>query len=212
MKFNHNQKLLFFVLFVGLGLAALQVSLVHLAGSKASFTLFDSFGPIAGGFIGTIPGIIAVFLMQLINFLMHGSQVLDVGTLIRFVPMLFATIYFGKRTKLNLIIPALAIVAFNLNPIGRTVWFYSLFWLIPIICYFWQEKFLLAKALGATFSAHAVGGAIWIWTFHLPTSVWIGLIPVVIVERLVFALAMVGIYQTMKVIIQEFKQYAIYTN
>lgn len=212
MKFNPNQKLLFFILFVGLGLAALQVPLVHLAGSKAQFTLFDSFGPIAAGFIGTMPGMFAVFLMQFINFLIHGSQVVDIGTIIRFIPMLFATMYFGKRTKLNLIIPVLAIIAFNLNPIGRTVWFYSLFWLIPIVCYFWQEKFLLARALGATFTAHAVGGAIWIWSFHLQASIWVSLIPIVIVERLVFAMAMVGIYQAMKVMIQEMKQYAIHTN
>lgn len=212
MKFNPNQKLLFLTLFVCLGLAALQVPLVHLAGSKASFTLFDSFGPIASGFLGTIPGIVAVFLMLVINFIIHGSQVLDTGTVIRFIPILFATMYFGKRTKLNLIIPVLAIIAFNLNPIGRTVWFYSLFWLIPVVCYFWQEEFLLAKALGATFTAHAVGGAIWIWSFHLQASIWVSLIPIVIVERLVFAMAMVGIYQAMKVMIQEMKQYAIHTN
>ena len=32
----------------------------------------DSFGPIATGFIGTLPGIIAVFLAQLTNFILHG--------------------------------------------------------------------------------------------------------------------------------------------
>lgn len=209
---NLNQKLLFFVLFVVLGLASLQVPLVHLAGSKAQFTLFDSFGPIATGFMDTIPGVAAVLLMQVINFLVHGSRVLDLGTIIRFVPMLFAAWYFGQRTKLNWIVPILAIISFNLNPVGRSVWFYSLFWLIPIICYFWQDRFLLARSLGATFTAHAVGGAIWIWAFHLPKAVWIGLIPVVIVERLIFALAMAGLYLAVKTIIEEVRQYALHQN
>lgn len=43
------------------------------------------------------------------------------------------------------------------------------------------------KSLGATFTAHGVGGAAWIWAFNLPATVWQGLIPVVISERLLFA-------------------------
>lgn len=193
-----NQKLLFFVLFVSLGLAALQVPLLHLAGSKAQFTLFDSFGPIAAAFLGSFSGIIAVLIMQVINFVIHGSQILDAGSLIRFIPMLFAASYFGNRSKLNWIVPLSAILVFNFNPMGRSVWYYSMFWLIPIVCYFWQDKFLLARSLGATFMAHAVGGAIWIWAFHLPKSVWISLIPVVIIERLLFAGGMVLCYLAVK--------------
>ena len=212
MKFNLNQNLLFIIVFVGIGFAALQVPLLHLAGSKAVFTVFDAFGPIAGAFLGPLPGISAVLLMQLINFLLHGSKAIDIGTLIRFAPMLFAAMYFGQKTKLNVVVPILSIIVFNLNPVGRSVWFYSLFWLIPVVCYFWQDKLLLARSLGATFTAHAIGGAIWIWVFRLPGSVWVGLIPVVIIERLVFAFAMSGFYLAIKLIIEEFKQYAFNTD
>jgi hypothetical protein len=197
-----NQKITFFILFVVLGFATLQVPVAHLAGSKATFTFFDAFGPIAPAFLGTIPGIVAVFLMQLINFFIHGSKVLDPGTIIRFLPMLFTAMYFGKKTSLNWIIPALAIIVFNANPVGRSVWFYSMFWLIPVICYFWQDKSLLARSLGATFMAHAAGGAIWIWVFNLPSAVWIGLIPVVIVERLLFALSIALNYKLMSILIK----------
>ena len=82
----------------------------------------------------------------------------------------------------------LAIIAFVVHPIGRTVWYFALFWTIPIIAYFLRDKFLLARALGATFSAHAVGGALWIWFFALPAPVWISLIPVVALERTLFAI------------------------
>ena len=53
----------FIVIFTGLGFFALQVPVTQLAGSKATFTLFDFFGPIATGFIGVLPGVTAVFLM-----------------------------------------------------------------------------------------------------------------------------------------------------
>lgn len=130
--------------------------------------------------------------MQLLNFLIHGAQITDVGTIIRFFPMLFAVLYFAKKKKINLIIPIIAIGAFLAHPIGREVWYFTLFWTIPIISHFLRDRFLFARALGATFTAHAVGGALWIWAFALPASVWNGLIPVVAAERLLFALGICG--------------------
>ena len=53
---------------------------------------------------------------------------------------------------------------------------------------------MLARALGATFSAHAVGGALWIYAFSLPAAVWQGLIPIVAIERSIFALGIAGTY------------------
>ena len=189
-----KQKIVFVLLFAALGFLAMQVPVAKLAGSKASFTLFDAVGPIATAFLGSIAGVIAVFCMELANFVFHGAHVADIGTIIRFFPMLFAALYFGKKSKLNVIVPLLAIAVFIANPVGRSVWYYSLYWTIPVICYFFREKFLLARTLGATFSAHAVGGACWIWAFHLPAAVWIGLIPVVAVERLLFASGMAVSY------------------
>jgi len=186
MTQENKKKVIFTVIFGALALVALQVPLAQLVGSKAKFTLFDSFGPIATGFIGTIPGIVAVFLAQLTNFIIHGAKVVDAGTIIRFFPMLFAAWYFAKPRRINIIIPIIAIIAFNLHPIGRSAWQFSLFWLIPIACEFLRGKFLLARALGATFTAHAVGGAAWVWTFGLTKQIWIGLIPVVAMERAIF--------------------------
>ncbi|MEK9165922.1 MAG: hypothetical protein AAB525_03670 [Patescibacteria group bacterium] len=192
-KFNKN-KLLFIGVFTIAGLIALQIPFTQLAGSKVNFTLFDFFGPIAGGFIGAIPGVIAVFLMQFINFLIHGANIVDAGTIIRFFPALFAVFYFSRKSKFNFVIPALAIILFNLHPIGRSAWVYSLFWLIPIFCFFVREKFLLARSLGATFTAHSVGGVLWLYVFKLPSSVWISLIPITAMERLLFGLGIAAMY------------------
>jgi len=180
-------KLIFFTGFTLLGILALQVSLTQLVGSSVKFTLFDAFAPIAGAFLGTSAGALAVLIMQGFHFVTNGMNFSDPGALIRILPIVFAALYFSKKMSLNVFIPALAIIAFIANPIGREVWYFSLFWTIPIACYFLQERWLLARALGATFMAHSVGGALWVWFVPLPAAVWAGLIPIVIMERLLFA-------------------------
>ncbi|MEX2029321.1 MAG: hypothetical protein WD963_02460 [Candidatus Paceibacterota bacterium] len=187
-KYFTKKNFLFIVIFVVLGFIALQVPVTQMEGSKAKFMVYDAFAPVAGAFIGSVPGVLAVFLVQFFNFLAHGAIIEDAGTIIRFLPMLFAVLYFAKKTRFNLVIPVLAIVAFIAHPIGQTVWYFTLFWTIPIIAHFFRNRFLLARALGATFTAHAVGGALWIWVFALPAPVWISLIPIVALERTMFAL------------------------
>ncbi|MBI4054201.1 MAG: hypothetical protein HY397_02635, partial [Candidatus Doudnabacteria bacterium] len=179
-------------IFAIIGFFALQIPIAQLEGSRVKFTAYDAFAPVAGSFIGSIPGVTAVFLMQFFNFLVHGVQIEDAGTIIRFFPTLFAVLYFAKKGKFNLVIPAAAIAAFIAHPTGREVWYFTLFWTIPIISYFLRDRFLFARALGTTFTAHAVGGALWIWTFSLPAPVWDALIPVVAAERLLFALGISG--------------------
>lgn len=196
LKLNKKQ-VAFIGLFVVLGIVSLQIKLSNLAGSQVSFTGFDFFSPGAGAFLGPVVGAVAVFLMQLFNFFIHGAKSSDIGTYIRFLPPLFAAIYFAKKTKFNILVPIVAIIAFNLNPTGRSVWYFSFYWLIPVICYFWQDRSLLARSLGATFTAHAVGGAIWIYAFALPKAVWVGLIPVVAMERLLFAAGIAATYVVM---------------
>lgn len=176
-----RQQIIFIAIFTILGLIALQIPFTNLLGSNVKFTLFDFFAPTAGAFLGTIPGVISVFLMQGINYMVHGSK-FDIGGIIRLFPTLFAVAYFAKKRTFNVIIPVFCIIAFNLNPIGRSAWQYSMFWLIPITAHFFHKN-LLARSLGATFTAHAVGGALWVWVFGLSKTIWLALIPQVILER-----------------------------
>lgn len=190
----NKNKLWFFIVFSFAGIIALQMPLSPLIGSKAKFTLFDTFAPVAGAFLGPMAGAFSVFLAQGINILLLDPNAVDTGAVIRLFPTIFAALYFGKRTKANVLIPLLAMFAFISHPTGRLVWFYSLFWLIPIVCYFIQETSLLARSLGATFTSHAVGGALWIYFITLPANVWVSLIPTVIFERTLFALGIAGTY------------------
>ncbi len=193
MTNSRKNKVLFFLAFAAAGFAALQVPFTQLAGSGAKFTVFDAFGPVAGGFLGGAWGAAAVLLMKAANLLAHRAPV-DTGTIIDLFPMIFAAIYFSGKKRLNVIVPALCIIVFVTSPIGRLVWFYALFWLIPIACYFLQDRFILARSLGATFTAHAVGGALWVYLVPLPPAVWVGLIPIVALERLTFAAGIAATY------------------
>ncbi len=188
---NKLQKKLFFLaLFTLVGFASLQIPFNKLAGSNVSFTLFDFFAPITGAFLGPVFGIISVFSVMVANNLIKDVP-WTTGAIIRLFPTLFAVYYFAVISKKGsskwiLGVPVLAIIAFLVHPNGRQVPYYTLFWFIPLIAYKFRNN-LYMKSLGATFTAHSVGGAAWIWAFNLPASVWNSLIPVVISERLLFA-------------------------
>lgn len=188
-----NQKTLFIGAFIALGIVLLQIPFTAMVGASAHFTLFDFFGPIVGAFLGSIPGMITVLTMQLANWAWHGFHT-DIATLVRFLPMLFAVLYFAKKSAWTLIVPVIAMIVFWAHPEGRRAWYFALYWLIPIAAYFWHDRFVFARALGSTFTAHAVGGALWAWAFNMKASLWISLIPVVWKERGLMALGMTLTY------------------
>ena len=191
-NFFTPKRLLFIALFAVFAFITQRINFSALVGADNQFfTLFQFFGPIAGAFLGPIVGVIAVFLAEVTDFLVVGKELTWI-TVFRLVPMLFATYYFAtNRRSLNVVIPLLSIIIFVLHPIGRTVWFFTLFWTIPILLKIIPQKYsntVPAKSLGATFTAHSVGGALWIWTVPMTAQMWINLIPVVAYERALFAL------------------------
>src|SRR5438477_8942144 len=115
MKKLNRKQLLSIAVFTVVGLIALQINLAHIAGSKVSFTMFDSYGPIAAGILGALPGMIALVALQIINALIHKQSLASLPLLLHFIPILGAAWYFRKRNFANLFIPMLAIIIFNLN-------------------------------------------------------------------------------------------------
>ena len=186
-----KKRLVFVAIFTALVFIGNKINFSPLIGAENQFfTLFQFFGPIAGGFLGSAFGVIAVLFAELIDFFVSGKEVMLINIL-RLTPMLFAAYYFGsKKRNLSVIVPVIAIAAFVLHPVGRQVWFFSLFWAIPIIAKLLPQKYsgnVISKSLGATFTAHSVGGAIWIWTVPMTAAQWVALIPIVIYERTLFA-------------------------
>ena len=185
------KRIIFIAIFTVLVLVGKQINFSPLVGEENQFfTLFQFFGPIAGGFLGSVFGAVAVLFAQLIDFFVAGKEVTLIN-LLRLSPMIFAAYYFGtKKKNLGIMVPVIAITAFILHPVGREVWFFTLFWTIPIIAKILPKKYsrdVITRSLGATFAAHSVGGALWIWTVPMTAGQWVGLIPLVIYERLLFA-------------------------
>lgn len=185
-----KKKIVFILIFAVLGFILLQIPFTKLLGANTRFTAYDFFSPVAGGFLSTWFGFVAVAVAQLGNFFYKLSvgAPLDLALFVRIFPTLFGVLFFATKSRKILLVPIIAIVGFWLNPIGSQVWYFPLiFWLIPVITFFLKERYLFARALGATFTIHSVGGLIWVWAFNLPAAAWQGLIPQVIVERLLFA-------------------------
>ncbi|MBI2548517.1 hypothetical protein HYW21_04155 [Candidatus Woesearchaeota archaeon] len=194
----HAKKIAFIFLFLIMALVAMRINFSSLVGAKNQFfTLFQFFGPIAGSILGPFVGILTVLGAEVVDFFIVGKEATFIN-LIRLTPMLFAAYYFGSKSKkFATFIPIMAIAVWMLHPMGRQVWYFSLYWTIPLIIRLLPQKYaqnLGLKSLGATFTAHAVGGAVWIWSVPMTAEQWIGLIPVVAYERLLFALGIAGSY------------------
>lgn len=197
MQIEQKQKLILGSVFVALGFGLMQIPFTALVGASAHFTLFDFFGPIVGAFLGSLPGLVTVLVMQIINWAMHGFHT-DAATLIRFLPTLAAVLYFSKKSFFQLVLPPVCMLVFLAHPEGRAAAVYTLYWLIPPAMYFLQDRFVFAKALGATFTAHSVGGALWIWAFNMKATLWMSLIPFVWKERGLMAIGITLTYLLFK--------------
>ncbi len=189
-----KNKLLYILIFAALGFLLLQLPVNTLVGTRAKLTFFDMFYPVSGAFLGTTFGFVAVFAMQIANLFLHGFSSLSTVSILallatsRLVSMGAGVFAFSRKDKWALVLPAASILLFLLNPVGRAVWYFTFLWMIPLAASLFRKKSLFANSLFATFSSHSVGGALWIWAFKTTPLYWNTLIPVVILERSIFAL------------------------
>ena len=183
-----KKRIVFIAIFFALVLIGKNINFSSVIGAENQFfTLYQFFGPTAGAFLGPIFGGITVFFAHIADFLILGKEFTLINVL-RMLPMIFAVIYFANRKKLlGAIVPLLCVVLYIAHPIGRASWLYSMYWLIPILGSLFPRKFLLLKSLGATFTAHAVGSVLWLYTVPMEAGQWLALIPTVAYERLIFA-------------------------
>ena len=194
MKLNKlmtKKGFMFLIIFSVLVFIGDKINFSKLIGAENQFfTLFQFFGPVAGAFLGPVVGVLSVLIAELASKIVNHAS-FNLVTILRLTPMLFAAWYFGtKKDKLSFFVPVAAIILFIAHPVGRQVWFFSLFWTIPIVIKLLPKKYsekIFLRSLGATFTAHAVGGAIWNYAILMTPQAWIGLIPVVIYERFLFA-------------------------
>lgn len=169
-----------------------------------SFHLFFSgvsiFGSLAG--LYALPRTLCIwFFISLARFFTHTSLASPMQLLsVYHIPTQAAAWYwkiFEKESTFNKIIllrvimaliPLVCMGLFIAHPVGRHAASYTLYWLIPVCIAMIPSPHRWLRALGSTFTAHAIGSVLWIWTHPaMSAAMWLSLIPVVAYERLLFA-------------------------
>jgi hypothetical protein len=183
----NSRRIAFLLIFSAIALVLYQFNFSEIIGAEPnkSFTLFQFFGPIAGGILGPVGGVITVLLVSISNFFLTGEAI-SLPIVVSFFTMAAAALYFANVRAPLAVVAGLAMVAFWLHPSGGAAWYYALYWLIPIGAVFFKNN-LFIRSLGATFTAHAIGSVAYMYAFNLPAGVFIGLIPIVAFERFMFA-------------------------
>ncbi len=165
--------------------------------------------PLAGHFGGML-GSFGVFGLLLgLRFFLTGIKSLHL--LAYHIPGLFGSLYWATESIfIRLLVPLACMVAFIAHPVGGQAWFYTLYWLIPISLYFVAHKNIFLHAVSSTFIAHAVGSVIWIYALPMTPAIWIGLIPVVAIERLTFATGMVVVHRVINCCLSTLKDVPVF--
>lgn len=196
-----KRKILFLIIFIGLSLIAFQIPISRIIGSDQNFTLFELIAPLGGMFLGPLFGALSAFVVRGANVI-FTHQTLDFLTVIRFLPMMLAAVYFGLKGRWMAVIFPVCIFLFVIHPIGQQAWLYPLIWLIPLAATFGKRRLIL-NSLGATFTAHAVGSTIFLYAFGLTPQIWLSLIPVVFIERGFFTLGIWASYLVLNTVLDK---------
>lgn len=172
-----------------------------LVGSHAaSFSLAHCLTPLIGITLGGL-GATLLFLSRTVFYLFTATATSNI-VLACHLPSLAAAFYLSVlhttqytitlRKKLLLtVIPVACMAIFCCHTVGAQAWTYSLFWLIPVAALITPHTNIFVHMLGSTFTAHAVGSVLWLYCVPgMTAEMWLGLIPVVVVERLLFAAGM----------------------
>ena len=179
----------------------LPLKISFLVGTQmASFSLAHCLVPLIGLVTGGI-GALAFFSLRTL-FAFGALTSFSSLLLACHLPTLASALYlaaFNKShysisTRKKILLASIAVscmILFNLHPVGAVAGLYSLFWLIPLASLALPHQNLFIHMLGSTFTAHAVGSVIWLYAGLVPNpETWLALIPVVVLERILFASGM----------------------
>lgn len=176
------------------------------------FSCMALVAPLMGLFFGAFPA----FCILGVLFVLR-SFISTVGITLG-LPTLFATLSWSlygtcrdKATRVadfvvHVCLPLICILVFSTHVTGLARC-YALYWIIPVIGYItrvYSNRMIFAQALASTFVAHAVGSICWLFLVPMTDMQWVALIPMVAVERFIYAVGMTTVYyglKTMSVIV-----------
>lgn len=123
--------------------------------------------------------------------------------LVYHIPTICASAYFVPgKPFFKVFTPLVCMLLFIAHPVGRQAFWYSAFWLIPMVLAFVWQRSLFLTALGSTFTAHAVGTVLWLYWVGISAETFALLMPIVPLERAVYALGMVIIHHVVSYLYQ----------
>lgn len=161
-------------------------------GSKSAFfSAINIVGPLCG-MSGSLAFSGAVFaLASIARIAMLAKFSLASSILSYHIPTFFASASWAHPSFLfRCLVPLACIILFVVHPVGGQVSFYACYWLIPLAIYCMPSAGVFLTALASTFVAHAVGSVLWLYAVPLDASIFAALMPIVIVERLLYATGM----------------------
>ncbi|MDW8033770.1 MAG: hypothetical protein RMI79_02285 [Nitrososphaerota archaeon] len=212
-------KVLFTVFFMALFMVLTKIKFWPIFGTESSFSFGAIFGPVIPRFLNVYWGASAIMLSRILGFAIGYYKMGDISNLAKFlaswltfVPIIASGIYFAKVFKGDkrlIVIPLLSILMFLLHPIGREVWYYSLFWTLPIIIAFLKPRIdslirnhvvqVYVYSVGSSFTDHAIGSILYLYLSNIPSWAWIQAIPFTPVERAIFAAGITFFYFVIRI-------------
>ncbi len=215
-------KIMFSVLFAALFIVLTKTKMFPILGTEFNFSFGVMFGPALGGLLGVNLGIATILLSQAIGTAIGLYTIKDTLSLLVFFPILLGSVYFARSFKGDrrmIAIPAACMVLFLLHPIGRQVWFYSLFWIIPMAVIRFKERIdavvrhpvarTYSYSLGTAFVDHSVGSVVYLWFMSIPAQFWIAAMPLTIMERLLIALGITFSFHAVKAAMKAMQDVAV---
>jgi len=217
MKKNHiacyTVYAVFYTIFIAI---ARLMSISYMVGSYNVYFSGTNITVPLSGFFGGFWGCCSVgFLRFLVKLWFYGASPLLL--LVHWLPGFIASLSFTVlknnflQVLFNLVMPVTCIVLFLIHPIGLQAAPYVLYWLIPVVIYVLNVRYIFFRALSSTFIAHAIGSVAWLYIMPmygiaLTALDWISLIPVVVLERLLFASGITIMHQVLLYAVQSGKQ------
>lgn len=182
----------------------LKVNLI-LGSFCATFSAVNVILPLTGLWCGMAGSTLVIGARLLFKVAMYKGT-LPLSYLAFYVPGLCSAYYCATQSILfRFLLPLSCMVLFIMHPVGNQAWPYALYWLVPTSLYLFKKKSMPWDALGSTFVAHAVGSVIWIYTRESTPVLWMSLIPIVALERSLFAGGIIVCHRVTHYTIQKLK-------
>lgn len=169
----------------------------------AHLSLGAAMVPLAGFYGGTVGSLVAGFFTLTIATLLHGS--LSLASLALYVPGIIGGLFFANSSQVtnsSRLVKSLFFIAsmflFWVNPVGQQAFLYPLLWVLPLVLVLINQQSLFARALVSAFAVHAVGACWWLYTMPMNAALWHGMMPLVVVERVMQALFMMVVVKAVE--------------